>query len=137
VAPMGWPHLTGERTGSAADCCFHRSGTGGACETLVTVDDHFSRTLLALRRFIGVPLPGTELRIHGLISLAESGIRVLLGTEGMEQRPVDLPLFPVGGFEKFPPWWYVTAIRDVAVWMSGQLPPISRLAPPGVGGLSE
>ncbi|WP_225849909.1 hypothetical protein [Streptomyces sp. HPF1205] len=84
------------------------------------MDDHFSRTLLALRRFIGVPLPGTELRVHGLISLPESAIRVLLGTQGAAQRPVDLPLHRGDGPEKFPPWWYVTAIRDVAVWMSGR-----------------
>lgn len=83
------------------------------------MDDHFSRTLLALRRFIGATIPHTELRMRGLLRVSDSKIRVLLGGEGVRQWSIDLPVSTADGSEKVAPWWYVTALRDIATWIWG------------------
>lgn len=81
------------------------------------MDKHFARVLLALRRFIGVPLPGTPYRIRGLIRTENERIRVKLGSEENAEEfiSLDLPVYQPGSDEQFGMWWYVSALRRFAL----------------------
>lgn len=84
---------------------------------LYSMDKHFARVLLALRRFIAVPLPGTPYRIRGLIRIDNERIRVkLVGEENTEGFiSLDLPVCQPGSDEQFGMWWYVAALRRFAL----------------------
>ncbi|MEU5404300.1 hypothetical protein ABZ348_34015 [Streptomyces sp. NPDC005963] len=77
-----------------------------------------SRVLLALRPFIGVPLPGTAWYVHGAHPLGDTVFRVRLHNPDHSAEPagsllVDLPL-PVSAAEDRGWWWYVVgALRRI------------------------
>ncbi|WP_055495233.1 hypothetical protein [Streptomyces sp. TP-A0356] len=71
--------------------------------------------LLALRRFIGVPIPHTRLRMRGFVGEGE-GLRLRL--EDPERRHVMLTLPTRRPNEAVPiaTWWYVGTLRHAAQW---------------------
>ncbi|MFI9616532.1 hypothetical protein ACIHCM_33455 [Streptomyces sp. NPDC052023] len=81
------------------------------------MEDFFSRVLLALRRFIGVPLPGTAWYLYGAHPLGNTVFRVWLNGPGHPAERagsllVDLPL-PASASEERGWWWYVGALRRI------------------------
>ncbi|MER6216103.1 hypothetical protein ABT213_18840 [Streptomyces sp. NPDC001674] len=75
------------------------------------MDDHFTEALLALRRFIGVPLPATDWRIRAMTRPDGDRIRVRLADTAGQNVLVDLPTS--FGRERGS-WWYVGALRHTA-----------------------
>ncbi|MFD4828997.1 hypothetical protein ACFWPV_03925 [Streptomyces uncialis] len=81
------------------------------------MEDFSSRVMLALRRFIGVPLPGTAWYIHGAHPLGDTVFRVRLHSPGHPAEPagsllVDFPL-PASAAEDRGWWWHVGALRRI------------------------
>ncbi|MEU6687729.1 hypothetical protein [Streptomyces sp. NPDC046832] len=81
------------------------------------MENFSSRVLLALRRFIGVPLPGTAWYVYGAFPLGDTVFRVRLNGPGHPADPagsllVDLPL-PASVAEERGWWWYVGALRRI------------------------
>ncbi|GHF41765.1 MULTISPECIES: hypothetical protein [Streptomyces] len=81
----------------------------------MAMDKHCTRVLLTLRRYIGVPLPGTELYVRGLRPAGNS-IRLRLGDSQSGSLLVDLPTRRAESDEWIPTWWYVGALRGIARW---------------------
>ncbi|MEV7617563.1 hypothetical protein [Streptomyces sp. NPDC089799] len=86
------------------------------------MDEHFTDALLMLRRFIGVPLPGTDWRIRAMVRPGADRIRVRLAGTGDQAVAVDLP---TRYGREHGTWWYVGALRHTAVWLTGQTIPSS------------
>ncbi|URM89105.1 hypothetical protein LUW75_02740 [Streptomyces sp. MRC013] len=88
-----------------------------------------SRVLLALRRFIGVPLSGTAWYVYGAHPLGDPVFRVRLNGPGHPAEPVgsllvDLPL-PASTAEDRGWWWYVGALRRITRLLSGTESPLA------------
>lgn len=93
------------------------------------MEDFSSRVLLALRRFIGVPLPGTAWYVHGAHPLGDTVFRVRLNSPDHSAEPVgsllvDLPL-PASAEEERGWWWYVGALRRITRLISESGGPIA------------
>ncbi|MEU7283448.1 hypothetical protein AB0A69_32420 [Streptomyces sp. NPDC045431] len=77
------------------------------------MDDSSSRVLLTLRRFIGVPLPGTDYYLHAAYPAGEASYRVRLVSASSGSLVVLLPrAWPDGG--QIGTWWYAGALRATA-----------------------
>ncbi|AUY49358.1 hypothetical protein [Streptomyces sp. CB01881] len=75
------------------------------------------RTLLALRRYVAAPLPGTALRVCGFVRPEAGRVRVYLvggAADGPGATAVDLPVRTPDGRSQ-PPWWYVGALCELAL----------------------
>ncbi|MEU0271885.1 hypothetical protein [Streptomyces sp. NPDC006307] len=77
------------------------------------MDDFPSRVLLTLRRFIGVPLPGTDYYLHAAYPAGEASYRVHLVSASSDSLVVVLPRTSPGG-EEIGTWWYTGALRATA-----------------------
>ncbi|MCB5163932.1 hypothetical protein LG634_03655 [Streptomyces bambusae] len=73
--------------------------------------------LLALRRFVGVPLPGTGWRVRGFLPGA-GVVRVRLGDGAGRKVEVELPYRPGVAPASLGSWWYVGALRGAAQWVA-------------------
>ncbi|MEU8619435.1 hypothetical protein [Streptomyces sp. NPDC048623] len=71
--------------------------------------------LLALRRFVAAPVPGTAWRLRAF--LPGSGlIRVRLEDDASRAVLIELPHHPGAAPASLGSWWYVGALRDAARW---------------------
>ncbi|MEU9983537.1 hypothetical protein [Streptomyces sp. NPDC050856] len=75
------------------------------------MDDFSTRVLLTLRRFIGVPLPGTDYYIHAAFPLG-SCYRVRVENSADGSLDIDLPKRLSDG-EQVGTWWCVGVLRRV------------------------
>ncbi|KOG74975.1 MULTISPECIES: hypothetical protein [Streptomyces] len=81
------------------------------------MDEHFIRVLLTLRRFIGVPFPGTDLHILGLVRLDDDRIRIRAGIAESTGVWIELPTRSADRSDLLGTWWYVGALRHIARWL--------------------
>lgn len=85
-------------------------------------DVDVARTLLALRRYVAAPLPGTALRLCGFVHPGRGRVRLYLAeradAEGPAVTAVDVPTRLPGGTPR-PPWWYVGLLRELAPLLGG------------------
>jgi hypothetical protein len=77
------------------------------------MDDFPSRVLLTLRRFIGVPLPGTDYYLQAAYPAGPSSYRVRLVSGSSGGLVVVLPRTLPDG-EEVGTWWYAGALRATA-----------------------
>ncbi|WP_406204751.1 hypothetical protein OH807_29405 [Kitasatospora sp. NBC_01560] len=93
-------------------------------------DVDVARTLLALRRYVAAPLPGTALRLCGFVHSGRGRVRLYLSERADAAGPaataVDLPTRLPGGTPR-PPWWYVGLLRELALLLGGS----GGASPPG------
>ncbi|MGV9567573.1 hypothetical protein [Streptomyces sp. NPDC003480] len=78
-------------------------------------DTHTTDILLALRRFIGVPVPETRLRLRGFVRSRE-GLRLRLADPERRQLTLVLPVCRPNEAVPIATWWYVSALRHAARW---------------------
>ncbi len=71
--------------------------------------------LLALRRFIAAPVPGTAWRLRAFLP-ASGFIRVRLEDDTSRTVLIELPHRPGAAPTSLGSWWYVGALRDAARW---------------------
>ncbi|MEV5383625.1 hypothetical protein [Streptomyces sp. NPDC052721] len=87
-------------------------------------DIHTTDVLLALRRFIGVPVPDTRLRLRGFVRSGDI-LRLRLADPERRQLVLTLPVLQPNEAVPMPTWWYVGALRHAARWAetTGRLSP--------------
>ncbi|WP_225827119.1 hypothetical protein [Streptomyces naphthomycinicus] len=78
-------------------------------------DTHTIDVLLALRRFIGVPVPDTRLRLRGLVRAGEV-LRLRLTDPERREMTLVLPVRRPNEASPIATWWYVGALRHAARW---------------------
>ncbi|MFI1768993.1 hypothetical protein ACH41H_44145 [Streptomyces sp. NPDC020800] len=78
-------------------------------------DMHTIDVLLALRRFIGVPVPDTRLRLRGFVRSGD-GLRLRLADPEGRQLTLVLPVRRSNEAVPIATWWYVGAVRHAARW---------------------
>ncbi|MFJ8016983.1 hypothetical protein [Streptomyces sp. NPDC096339] len=94
------------------------------------MDDHFTDTLLVLRRFIGVPLPATDWRVRAMVRPDADRIRIRLADTAGRAVLVDLP---TGHGREHGTWWYAGALRHTAAWLTeNPMPPAGEQGLPYV-----
>ncbi|MEU4065900.1 hypothetical protein AB0F25_26365 [Streptomyces wedmorensis] len=71
--------------------------------------------LLALRRFVAAPIPGTAWRLRAFLP-ASGVIRVRLEDDTSRTVLIELPHRPGAAPASLGSWWYVGALRDAARW---------------------
>jgi hypothetical protein len=78
-------------------------------------DTHTTDVLLALRRFIGVPVPDTRLRLRGFVRTGEA-LQLRLADPERRHLRLLLPTSRPDEAAPIPTWWYVGAVRHAARW---------------------
>ncbi|MEU8765306.1 hypothetical protein, partial [Streptomyces sp. NPDC048659] len=86
-----------------------------APSTVSCLEREATEILLALRRFVAAPVPGTSWRLRAFLPASEL-IRVRLEDDVSRAVLIELPHNPEAAPASLGSWWYVGALRAAARW---------------------